>query len=113
MESHYKHIRVRPKPHGFGAEITGLSISKPLPAAVLEEVNQAWPSSWRTWRWRNRLSWSLEGGSKEVGVQMLHRSKILVSHFCHHRLVPDTPCPVGLCGPPSPLVSETNQTLYP
>ena len=42
MENHYKHIHVRPQPNAFGAAITGLSIDKPLPAPVLEEVKRAW-----------------------------------------------------------------------
>jgi len=42
VEQHYKHIRVRPQPNAFGAEITGLSIDKPLQTQVLAEVKQAW-----------------------------------------------------------------------
>lgn len=42
METHYKHISVEPQPYAFGAEITGLSIRKPLSASVLDEVKKAW-----------------------------------------------------------------------
>ncbi len=35
-------ITVRPQPSGFGAEITGLDLGRPLPAAVLTEVKAAW-----------------------------------------------------------------------
>ncbi|MFN4353108.1 TauD/TfdA dioxygenase family protein [Parvibaculum sp.] len=35
-------IHVRPNESGFGAEITGLDISKPLPPETLAEVKQAW-----------------------------------------------------------------------
>ncbi|HEY2358065.1 MAG TPA: TauD/TfdA family dioxygenase [Phenylobacterium sp.] len=35
-------IKVAPQPSGFGAEITGLDLSKPLPAPVLDEVKAAW-----------------------------------------------------------------------
>ncbi len=35
-------ITVKAEPTGFGAEITGLDLSKPLPAAVMAEVKAAW-----------------------------------------------------------------------
>ena len=35
-------ITVEPQPTGFGASITGLDLSKPLPPAVLDEVRTAW-----------------------------------------------------------------------
>lgn len=35
-------IRVRPQPSGFGAEITGLDLSRPLPKPVLDDVKAAW-----------------------------------------------------------------------
>ena len=35
-------ITVTPQPSGFGASLTGLDLSKPLPAAVLAEVKAAW-----------------------------------------------------------------------
>ena len=35
-------ITVKPQPTGFGAEITGLDLSKPLPAPVMAEVKAAW-----------------------------------------------------------------------
>ena len=35
-------IAVTPQPSGFGAEITGLDLSKPLAPAVLDEVKAAW-----------------------------------------------------------------------
>lgn len=35
-------IHVAPNPSGFGAEITGLDLSAPLPPAVLAAVRQAW-----------------------------------------------------------------------
>jgi taurine dioxygenase len=38
----YRTIQVRPQPTGFGAEVTGLDLTHPLPAAVLEEVKTAW-----------------------------------------------------------------------
>jgi taurine dioxygenase len=38
----YRCIEVTPQASGFGAEITGLDLSRPLPAAVLEEVKAAW-----------------------------------------------------------------------
>jgi taurine dioxygenase len=38
----YRTIEVRPQPSGFGAEITGLDLTHPLPAPVLEEVKAAW-----------------------------------------------------------------------
>ncbi|MEP2830159.1 TauD/TfdA family dioxygenase [Parvibaculum sp.] len=37
-----RHIHVRPNERGFGAEITGLDLSKPLSADILAEVKQAW-----------------------------------------------------------------------
>jgi taurine dioxygenase len=38
----YRCIDVTPQPSGFGAEITGLDLSHPLPSQVLEEVKAAW-----------------------------------------------------------------------
>ncbi len=35
-------ITVKPQPTGFGAEITGLDLSRPLPDAVMAEVKAAW-----------------------------------------------------------------------
>jgi alpha-ketoglutarate-dependent taurine dioxygenase len=41
-ETAYRTITVAPQPTGFGAEITGLDLTRPLPAAVLDEVKAAW-----------------------------------------------------------------------
>jgi taurine dioxygenase len=41
-DSAYRAIGVEPQPTGFGAEITGLDLSQPLPAPVLAEVRAAW-----------------------------------------------------------------------
>ena len=41
-EAAYRTITVAPRAHGFGAEVTGLDLSKPLPAATLAEVKKAW-----------------------------------------------------------------------
>jgi taurine dioxygenase len=41
-ESAYRTITVSPQPSGFGAEITGADLRKPLPAEVLAEVKAAW-----------------------------------------------------------------------
>jgi taurine dioxygenase len=41
-ESRYGTISVKPQPTGFGAEITGLDLSGPLPPEVLSEVRAAW-----------------------------------------------------------------------
>ncbi|HZZ67289.1 MAG TPA: TauD/TfdA family dioxygenase [Phenylobacterium sp.] len=38
----YRTIAVAPRPSGFGAEITGLDLTRPLPADVLAEVKAAW-----------------------------------------------------------------------
>jgi taurine dioxygenase len=38
----YRRIAVSPQPSGFGAEITGLDLTRPLPAETLAEVKQAW-----------------------------------------------------------------------
>jgi taurine dioxygenase len=38
----YRTITVTPQPTGFGAEITGLDLTHPLPAPVLDEVKAAW-----------------------------------------------------------------------
>jgi taurine dioxygenase len=38
----YRTIAVTPQPTGFGAEITGLDLSRPLPDEVLAEVKAAW-----------------------------------------------------------------------
>tara|TARA_R110002096_G_scaffold220913_4_gene409549 strand:- start:1616 stop:2488 length:873 start_codon:yes stop_codon:yes gene_type:complete len=40
--SDFQSIRVSPNPDGFGASITGLDISKPLPPETLQEVKDAW-----------------------------------------------------------------------
>jgi taurine dioxygenase len=41
-ESAYRTISVQPQPSGFGAEITGLDLTRPLPVPVLAEVKAAW-----------------------------------------------------------------------
>ncbi len=38
----FRHIEVTPHIHGFGAQVTGLDLSQPLPAEVQEEVKAAW-----------------------------------------------------------------------
>ena len=38
----WRTITVTPQPTGFGAEITGLDLTRPLPAPVLAEVKAAW-----------------------------------------------------------------------
>jgi alpha-ketoglutarate-dependent taurine dioxygenase len=38
----WRTITVTPQPNGFGAEITGLDLTRPLPAPVLAEVKAAW-----------------------------------------------------------------------
>ena len=40
--SAYRTINVQPQPTGFGAEITGLDLTRPLPAETLAEVKAAW-----------------------------------------------------------------------
>ncbi|MFN9927040.1 MAG: TauD/TfdA dioxygenase family protein, partial [Phenylobacterium sp.] len=35
-------VRVRPESSGFGAEITGVDLARPLPPAELAQVRQAW-----------------------------------------------------------------------
>lgn len=42
-------IHVKPNASGFGAEITGLDLSKPLPPDVLAEVQQAWADHAVVW----------------------------------------------------------------
>lgn len=42
-------IRVRPNPSGFGAEIAGLDLSRPLPAETLAEVKQAFADHAVVW----------------------------------------------------------------
>lgn len=42
MTTTYSTIRVAPQPGGFGAEITGVDLSRPLPGEVLAEVKAAW-----------------------------------------------------------------------
>lgn len=42
MSETYGTIAVTPRPGGFGAEITGLDLSRPLPPATLAEVKAAW-----------------------------------------------------------------------
>src|SRR5215217_4838291 len=41
-QSDYRTIRVTPEPAGFGAEITGLDLSRPLDGETLAEVKAAW-----------------------------------------------------------------------
>ena len=41
-EAAYRTITVTPRAHGFGAEVTGADLSKPLPPATLAEVKAAW-----------------------------------------------------------------------
>ena len=41
-QSAYRTIAVRPQATGFGAEVTGLVLSRPLDAATLAEVKDAW-----------------------------------------------------------------------
>ena len=41
-EAAYRTIRVRPEPSGFGAEITGLDLTRPLDGKALAEVKAAW-----------------------------------------------------------------------
>ncbi|PKP77834.1 MAG: TauD/TfdA family dioxygenase [Alphaproteobacteria bacterium HGW-Alphaproteobacteria-3] len=43
------HIHVTPNESGFGAEITGLDLSQPLPPDVLAEVKQAWADHAVVW----------------------------------------------------------------
>jgi taurine dioxygenase len=38
----YRHIQVRPTDTGFGAEVTGVALDRPLPGPVRDEVMQAW-----------------------------------------------------------------------
>jgi len=38
----YRTIKVKPRAHGFGAEVAGVDLSKPLDAEVLAEVKAAW-----------------------------------------------------------------------
>ena len=42
-------VHVTPNPSGFGAEITGLDLSHPLPPAQLEAVKQAWAAHAVLW----------------------------------------------------------------
>ncbi|MBX3485428.1 TauD/TfdA family dioxygenase [Phenylobacterium sp.] len=41
-EAAYRTITVKPQPSGFGAEIGGVDLAKPLPAGQLAEVKAAW-----------------------------------------------------------------------
>ncbi len=41
-QSPYRTIKVAPQPTGFGAEVTGLDLARPLGAEVLAEVKSAW-----------------------------------------------------------------------
>ena len=41
-QSTYRTISVQPEPTGFGAEITGLDLSRPMPPETLAEVKAAW-----------------------------------------------------------------------
>ena len=41
-DSAYRTISVQPQPTGFGAEITGLDLSQPMPPETLAEVKAAW-----------------------------------------------------------------------
>lgn len=38
----YRNISVKPEPSGFGAEITGVDLARPLSAEALAEVKRAW-----------------------------------------------------------------------
>lgn len=42
VSGNYQHIEVTPNENGFGASITGLDLSRPLPAETLDEVKRAW-----------------------------------------------------------------------
>lgn len=42
MTAAYRHLRVRPEAHGFGAAVTGLRLAEPLAPPVLDEVRRAW-----------------------------------------------------------------------
>lgn len=42
MTAAVREIEVRPQPTGFGAEVRGLDLSRPLPPGVLEQVKAAW-----------------------------------------------------------------------
>jgi taurine dioxygenase len=41
-QSAYRTIKVQPQETGFGAEVTGLDLARPLPAETLAEVKAAW-----------------------------------------------------------------------
>lgn len=41
-QSAWRTIKVQPQETGFGAEVTGVDLSRPLPAEVLAEVKDAW-----------------------------------------------------------------------
>lgn len=41
-DAQYRTIAVQPQPTGFGAEITGVDLSQPVPDAALGEVRAAW-----------------------------------------------------------------------
>ena len=43
-QSRYRTIQVAPQPTGFGAEVTGLDLARPLNAETLTEVKAAWAS---------------------------------------------------------------------
>lgn len=45
----YQAIRVQPRPCGFGAEVTQLSLASALPEAVLAEVRRAWAAHSVLW----------------------------------------------------------------
>ena len=42
IESAYRTITVQPQPTGFGAEIVGVDLTRPVPQPVLAEVKAAW-----------------------------------------------------------------------
>lgn len=42
LDADYRTIAVTPQPSGFGAQVAGVDLSRPVPAAVLDEVKAAW-----------------------------------------------------------------------
>jgi taurine dioxygenase len=38
----YRHIAVTPEPTGFGATVTGVKLSAPVPGQILDEIRTAW-----------------------------------------------------------------------
>lgn len=45
----HRRIGVAPAPNGFGAEVTGLDLSQPLPRDTLDEVKRAWAEHAVVW----------------------------------------------------------------